>query len=437
MWKWLLGTLLLFALFCGGGGYFVAATETGQQLVSQLKPKTPTTEVRVETVSRGDLVRVVSAPGAVEPQTNVEISAQVSARIVALPFREGDQVKRGDVIVRLDSDDLVAALESSKAALRGEEARLEGSRAALAEAEAELGRVRELFDTKDVSKADLDAAEAAYLRALANVKAGEHAVEIAKAEIVRAEKNLEHAVITSPIDGVITRLDAEVGELVVIGTLNNPGSVIMEIADLSTMLVNARVDEANIAPVRAGQSAKVYINAYPDRVFTGRVQRLGLKQQVDTDGTGYFEAEILLDLEDGERLPAGLTANAEIEVQTLTDVVKVPSQAVLDRRIEDLPAPLIDAARAVAGSKAFARVVYVFADGKAQARPVEIGSSDLTHTVVLAGLQPGDRIITGPYRILVDLKHDMACTEQGAPAADAPTVAKAAGEETAKPDGGS
>lgn len=431
MWKWIVGSLVTLALLCGGGGFVVAGTEQGREFVKQFQPKTQATEVRLEEAARGDLIRVVSSPGSVEPKTHVEISAQVSARIVALPFREGDDVRKGDVVVRLDADDLAAAVESAKASLRGEEARLEGARAALAEAEADLGRVRELFDTKDVSKADLDTAEAVYLRAVANVKAGEHSVEIARSEIVRAEKNLEYAVIQSPIDGTITRLDAEVGELVVIGTLNNPGSVIMEIADLSTMLVKARVDESNIAPVREGQSAKIYINAYPDRVFKGTVERVGLKQAVDTDGTGYFETEILVHMEEGERLRSGLTANAEIEVQTLAGVIKVPSQAVLDRRVDDLPPAVAEAARAVAGNKAFARVVYLVENGKTVARPVSIGSSDLTHTVVLSGLSEGEKIITGPYRVLVDLKHDQAVVEQGAAAAakapDAPAAAPQTG----------
>src|ERR1043165_6601123 len=120
-------------------------------------------------VKRGKLAKIVSAPGSIEPKTKVQISAQVSAKITALPFREGDRVKNGDVVVRLDADDYIAALESAKASLKGEEARLEGIKADLAHAEAEWGRIKELFDTKDVSKSDLDSAEATRLRALSAV----------------------------------------------------------------------------------------------------------------------------------------------------------------------------------------------------------------------------------------------------------------------------
>jgi HlyD family secretion protein len=144
----MLGIFVILALMCGGGGFFLTSTDKGKELTKQFKPKEKQTEVRMEPVARGELIRLVSAPGAIEPKTKVQVSAQVSAKIIALPFREGDQVRKGDVVCRLDADDLLAALESTKAGLRGEEARLDGLKAELANAAAERQRARDLYEPR-------------------------------------------------------------------------------------------------------------------------------------------------------------------------------------------------------------------------------------------------------------------------------------------------
>jgi HlyD family secretion protein len=412
VWKWFLGIFVILALLCGGSGYFLSATDSGKELVKQFRPEEKPTEVRLAGVERGTLTRLVSAPGSIEPKTKVSIGAQVSAKIIALPFREGDEVKKGDVLVRLDSDDYVASLESAQAQLKGEEARLAGLRADLAEATLDRDRVRELFDTKDVSKADLDAAEARYLRARAGVDGGEHSIEIARANITRAKKNLEFCTIVSPMDGTITKLNNEVGEQV-LGTFNNIGTVVMEVANLDVMLMKAKVDEINIGPVKPGQRSRVYLNSRSSDPLTGAVEQVALHRELDRDGTGYVEVQILINMRPGEVLRTGLTGNAEIEVETFEDVLKVPSQAVLDRRVDELPKELVDSSPLIDKAKTFARVSYMVKDGKAVPVPVSIGSSDLTHTVIVAGLNEGDRIVAGPYRVLVGLKKDQKVVEEG------------------------
>lgn len=412
MWKWLVAACAVVVVMFAALGFFFFGTAQGRQLVESLKPRERPTEVRLATVERGNLVRIVSAPGTIEPKTKVQIGAQVSARIIALPFREGDTVKKGDVLVRLDADDYLASLASAQASLKGDEARLAGSKASLVEARLERDRVRELYDTKDVSKAELDAAESVYLRAESNVLAGEHSIEVAQANITRAKKNLEFTTIVSPMDGTITKLNNEVGEQV-LGTFNNVGTIILEVAELGVMLMKAKVDESNIEPVKPGQRARVYVNAFPDRVFEGTVERVELHRQLDRDGTGFIEAEILVTQKEGDLLRTGTTGNTEIEVETFRDVMKVPSQAVLDRRVDELPKAVVDAGVNLDKDKVFARVVYRIEEGKAKPVPVQIGSSDLTHTVILAGLTEGERVITGPYRILVNLKNDQKVAEEG------------------------
>ncbi len=406
----LLTAFVLLVVVLLVAGPIVAQSDFVKEIIA--KNKDNRTKVRIASIERGDLIRTINAPGTIEPESMVDISAQVSARIIALPFEEGDQVRQGDVIVRLDDRDLAAALDAAKARARGEEARLAGAEADLAEARAELTRQQGLYETKDISLAALESSEARYKRAESNLAQIYESIEIAKAQIRQAEKDLDNTVITSPIEGVITLLNADVGELVVIGTLNNPGSIIMQIADLSKILVRTRVDESNVALVSEGQEATVYLNAYPDKQFGGKVQFMKLQREVWRDGSGYVQAEVLLDDLAGERLYNGLTANVDISVQTLADVLKVPSQAVVDRRIEDLPDEVVQNNPLVDLSKTFTRVVYVFENGKALARPVKIGSSDLTDTVVLAGLTEGDRVIVGPFSVLRELKHNTGVVDR-------------------------
>jgi HlyD family secretion protein len=411
----MLGGVLALSVVIGGGVFFMSATEQGRKLATKFKPKEKVTEVRLEALERGDLVRMVSAPGTIEPRTRVQISAQVSARIIALPFREGDDVKEGDVVVRLDADEYIAQLQSAQASLKGEEARLAGYRAELASARAEFNRVRGLFETKDVSKATMDVAEAAFLRAQAAVQAGEHSIEIAQANIARAQKNLDLTTIRAPMDGTIIKRSAEVGEQV-LGTFNNAGSVIMEIADLDHMILKAKIDEVNIVPVRVGQPAKITINGYRDRTFSGTVELVGLKKEIDRDGTGHFLTEIVIEHSREDALRSGLTANVDIQVQTFAAVLKAPSQAVVDRRVDELPKELVAGAGAggsIDRNKVFARVVYTVNEGMAKAVPVSIGTSDLTHTVIISGLGEGEQIITGPYRVLVNLKDGQKVAEEG------------------------
>lgn len=416
MVKWLIGiAIALVVIFTGlgVGGYFFANSQQGKDLIAKFKPGAKAREVRFALIERGDLVRTVSAPGIIEPETNVKISAQVSARIEALPFRPGDEVRKGDVVCRLDAVDLKARLDASKARLQATRAQMGGAEANLSSTLSEFGRARELFDAGDTPKSDLERAEATYFQAKSAFERLQAEIIGAEAEVVSAQKDLENAIITSPIDGIMTTLNSEVGELVVVGTLNTPGSVIMEIANLSKMLLKAQVDEANIKPVKPGQRARIYTTFDAEGELWGRVQRINLKREVNpADGTGYFEVEILVEVPEGERLLSGLTANTEIEVETFADVLKVPSQSVLDRRIDELPRTITDGNPNIDATKTFARVLFVEREGKAIAQPVQVGPSDLTHTVILAGAEAGTRVVAGPYRELTTLTHDAPIVDE-------------------------
>lgn len=378
-------------------------------LRERLTPKAEPTRVIVEAARKGDLLRTINAPGAIEPKQMVQISAEVSARIMALPFAEGDAVREGDVICRLDSEDLQARLDAAESRLRSQESQLDGARAELELAKLELGRVQELLDTGDVAKSEFDSARARVLQGESSVAVIEAGIEAARADVRAARRDLENAVITSPITGRIVNLPVEVGETV-LGTFNNQGSLIMEIADLGTMMMQARIDETSVGLVGEGQRADVRLLAYGDRVFEGVVERVGLQRRIFSDGTSYVQAEILVTQSEDDLLRTGLTANADIHVETVRDAIIVPSQAVLDRRVEALPARVRESSL-VDRLRTFATVVYVLEGGVARARPVRAGVSDLTDTVILEGLEEGDPVIVGPFRVLRDLDDGKAVTE--------------------------
>jgi HlyD family secretion protein len=401
-----------------------------------LSSKESGTEVRTEAVRRGILIETVSAPGEIEPNTKVDISAEVSARILELPFREGAEVKRGDLIVRLDDSDLRARLDAAKARREGEQFRLEAERArlagpqhSLANARTTLDRQRALFETGDVSRQALDDAinrveelEAQVEAGVRNISVIESSVAAAAADIGQVEELTAKTIMRSPIDGTMTLLNAEVGELVVVGTMNNAGTVILTIADLTRMRLDAKVPEASIARVAAGQPAEVRINAYPGRVFRGVVERVALQRSLDRDGTGYFKVEVMLEL-DGERILSGLAANVEIEVSE-RDGLLVPSQAIVDVDVEALPeevsaSPLVDRrSRSVTA-------VFVVRDGKAMLTPVSIGPSNLVETLVLEGVEEGEVVVTGPYKALEKLEHGAAVKPRESATEAAPAVAAA------------
>ena len=397
------------------------------------------TVVRVEKVARGDLVEFVSASGEVEPKTKVSISARVAARIAEIPFREGAKVKAGDVLVKFDDKDLRAALDSVKARyaaeeaqitvsdqrIRSQDAQLTSQRIQLADAERDLRRQAQLLSTRDVSQSVVDTAQARVDNLKAQIMAAEqslvadksglivlrHNLDAANAEIQRAEDNLSYATIESPIDGIVTKVEAEVGELALMGTMNNPGTVLLNVADLSRILLVAHVDEASIAQIEIGQKAKVRMQAYGDEVFEGVVDKMALKNTEERlTNTKYFEVEILLKT-DGRRIPSGLNGDAEIETKRLENVLKVPSQSVVGRQIETLP-PEARNSPEVDQKKTIASVVYRYVDGKAVVTPVTVGSSDVTHTVVKSGLKENDQVVTGPYKVLENIQHDWRVSDE-------------------------
>ncbi|MHC5113406.1 MAG: efflux RND transporter periplasmic adaptor subunit [Planctomycetota bacterium] len=404
------------------GGALLAGPQLRESL-SKFKPEPARTKVRAEPANADRLVETVSAPGEIEPHTRVELRAEVSARILELPFREGDEVRKDDIICKLDDRDLTATLVRATAQrdgeqfrLRADKARLEGLVSTLNFAKKELDRMQSLYDTGDVSGREMENAMERVQDLDASLEATKYSISVvesslaaAEAEIERARDGLNKTIIVAPMDGEITLLDAEVGE-VVTGSITNPGTVIMTIADRSRMIMKAQISESDIANLEVGQRAKIYINAYPDDVFSGTVTIIALQRSGNADGTGFFEAEIEIDLR-GQRIRSGHVANADVEIKTHEGIV-VPYQSIVARELDGLPdavrdSPVIDQ------TKSKVNVVYRVVDGKAVCTPIKAGSSDLTHRVVLDGLEEGEQVVTGPFKVLESIAHDQALTIEG------------------------
>ena len=402
------------------------------------------TVVRMDKAQRGELIEFVSAPGEIEPRINVEMSAKVSARITELPYEEGDIVTKGNpnanppipasVLVRLDDKDLqsrllsaeasyaaqAAQLEVEKARISSQQATLVGLDASLKQAQRDLERQKGLLESQDISQSTYDQTKLRFDELMSqydstkhtlnaaelNLVVMEHNLEAAGAGVTQANEALSYTTITSPIDGVITRINAEVGEVVIFGTMNNPGTVILEVADLSTMLLVAQVDEADVGKLAVGQKAKVFVQTFPDEEFKGVVDSIALTHRISTStATKYFRTEILLE-GDVKKLFSGLTAHVDIETTKHENVLNVPSHAVLGRPIDNLPLEIRENNPEVDKEKTFTPVVYRCIDGKAVVTPVKIGPSNLTHTVILSGITEDDTIIVGPYKELESLSHD-------------------------------
>ena len=248
------------------------------------------------------------------------------------------------------------------------------------------------------------------------LQALDHRLQAADAEIAQAEEKLRHTRIASPIDGVITRLNAEVGELVVTGTMNNPGTVILEVADMSRMLVVSDIDEADVGSVSRGQRVSVRVRAHPHEEFAGTVESIALAssqgiRQISDFQSKQFRVEILLAPTD-KQLYSGMSAEVDIQTRHHENVLKIPSQAVLGRRVDELPGEVRENNSNIDERKTFATVAYRCNDGKALATPIKIGPSDDTHTIILAGLNEADRVIVGPYKVLEKLKHEQKVKDE-------------------------
>jgi HlyD family secretion protein len=367
--------------------------------------------VVTEKAQRRNLTEVVTGSGKLQPVVQVKISSEVAGEIIELPVKEGQRVKKGDLLVKVRPDLYQAALKSQEASLKSAQADLLTAEANARKADAEFKRGYELFTKKLVSDSIFDDIRTASEVAKANAAASAQRIEMARASLKRAEEDLLKTAIYSPIDGTVSKLNSELGERVS-GTGMMAGTEIMTVADLGEMEARIEVGEIDVVMIQPGFKAKLDVDSFKDRKFDGLVTQVAKSAKTAAAGTQQestkFEVRIRM-ADKGIFLP-GMSATADIETRYRTNVVSVPIQAVTTR----LPKGAKEAAAVVteeekgqieylAGKKARdgtkpMEVVFIKDGTKAKMVPVKRGISDDAHYEILEGLNEGQEVITGSFK---------------------------------------
>jgi HlyD family secretion protein len=365
-------------------------------------------KVTVEKARRGDLVSTISASGEVKPKKNVNISAQIPGRIIKIGVVEGQEVKQGDFLLRLDSSQYEANAERDRAFIQSSRAEMIKTEATFLRSKSFYDRQKNLFDNQLISREQLDQAKTQLDIAEASVKAITFQIEQAQASLKSSLDNLAKTVFSAPIDGIITSLRIEEGEVAIIGTMNNPGTILMTIADLSVMEVEVEVDETDVVGAELGQTAEIRVDAFPERTFSGRVTEIGSSalQKTNLGSSTTQESKdfkVVVTLDDpAKELKPGLSASADIIVAEKKNVLSVPISALIVRERKKAEGE----ARPKSGKDDEEEGLYIIRDGRAKFLPVKKGIMGELVIEIVSGLEEGQDVITGPYEALRGLKDD-------------------------------
>ena len=396
-------------IFIGVGGFALVAI---MMIRAVTAGSGDTVDVRSEAVELRDLAARVSATGHIEPKTSVDISADVSGRIVELTVEEGDDVDEGELLLVIDDARFRAALQRAEASLAEAMAREAQALGNAGQALRDWERIRELKSSLPEMVTDTEF-ETARTRAevqAAFQESARHGVEIARASVREAEDQLSKTVISAPMSGRVTRLNVERGETAVVGTMNNPGSLLLTVSDLSVMEAVIEVDETDIPDISVGDSTIVRIDAFGDREFTGRVTTIGNsslrpRASLGSDQAIDFEVRIVLDDTDVE-LRTDLSATADVITDVRSQVVAIPIIALtlLDaEEFEAIPNENSEQQSLDAGNDDDVEGVFVIEDGLARFRPVDVGIAGDSYFEVLSGLDEGVMIVSGTFQVIREL----------------------------------
>lgn len=408
---------LLIGLLLAGvvAGLFVlngaARRPDGSSMLNVAKPFSMDVETAAPQAT--EIVRTVQAPGDVEAYDEVDISSELVSKIVEMPVASGSEVQKDDLLCRLDDAEYRARVLSAEANVAKLKAMVRQAEADFAKADRDFQRCMGFAEQGSASSIELADYHTRQIGAEAVLEMRRQELIEAEAMLQSAREDLAKTVITAPISGVISQLFAKQGEVVVTGTMNNPGTRIMVVSDLSKMIVRCRVDEGDAPLVEPDQPARIYLQSNTRRSVPGRVL------SVATGGTKVtgrdvvtFEALVLIEGGDeSESVKPGMTANVEIEVDRRSDALTVPVEAVVYRKRRDLPEELVkaydervggDVEAAETGAQ-YVKLIFCIADDKAHARLVETGISDTQRVEIVGGLSAGEQVVTGPYRSLDQL----------------------------------
>ena len=377
-------------------------------------------EVETAIVKEITLTETVSATGKVQPEVEVKISSEVSGEIIALPIKEGQSIKKGDLLVRINPDLYESGINRSQASLSTTKAGLNQSEAQLKEAKANYDRNKKLFEKGVISKAEWDKIVSAYEVAQAAKQSAYYNVQSASADVTEARDNLNRTTIYAPVDGTISKLDAELGERVV-GTQQMAGTEILRVANLNNMEVEVDVNENDIVKIEIGDPADIEVDAYLKRQFKGIVTGISNSAASDTqtaDQVTNFKVKVRIlpesyaDMTKGKPsnfspFRPGMTATVDIITEKKVNILAVPISAVVVKSdttsvkkdvIRELEEKEKERETGVAQEKF--ECVFVKVGDKAVLRPITTGIQDDTNIEVVKGLKKGDEVIIGPYNVV-------------------------------------
>jgi HlyD family secretion protein len=400
--------LIIIAL---GGGVVAWTYAKGQK---------KSVEVRIEPVERRDLIASVTASGQVEPHTKVDISSDITGKIIDLGVKEGQWVKVGDFLLQIDPQNAQAAVEHAKAALASSQAQEAQTHANLTQANSSYTRSAAIKRTNPTLISD---EEIEQLKTTVNVdsalyQASQHDVDQAQASLHDAQTSLDKTRILAPMAGKITRLNVEQGETAIMGTLNKDAATLMTISDMSILETRVKVDETDVARIKIGDSSVVQIDAFPDTTFFGRVTKIsnssvaGSTTTASTDQAVDYEVTVQLLNTPAETRP-DFSTTAKIVTDKVKNALSVPIIALTVR--EDSAITNGDTAVGLGkarpakevGKRDVEGVFVVDTGGKVTFRPVKVGIAGEKHFEILDGLRPGERIVAGSYHAIRDLKDGM------------------------------
>ena len=398
-----------------GGVLLVVAAIGG---LTAMKGKNKAVEVRTEQVQARDLVASVTASGQVRPQTKVDLSSDITGKIVRLAVKEGQTVTQGQFLLQIDPQQQEAAVQRFEAALAS-------SRAQMAQAQANLLQAQKSYErTAAIKKANPQLISDENLEQLrtsvevneALYQSARHSVDQSSAAVRDARSSLGKTTIYAPMSGRVTRLNVENGETAIMGTLNKDAATLLTIADMSVLETKVKVDETDVARISLGDSAVIQIDAFPDTTFIGRVTKISnsavksaTQQQANADQAVDYEVTIQLLNTPSETRP-DFSATAKIITDSRRNALSIPIIALTVRENEALakedtavglgkPKP-----KKEVGKKDVEGVFVVGADNKVTFRPVRVGVAGEKHFEVLSGLKKGDRIVAGTYQAIRELK---------------------------------
>jgi HlyD family secretion protein len=388
-----------------GVGVLVIAGGAGAGFMSRRgKDVTAVTFAKVE---RTDLMSKVSANGRIDAKRKVDLSANVMGQVVNLAVREGDVVKRGEFLLQIDQKQLAASAEGAGAALRAVFSDRDAARATALAAEQDFQRAQKNYDQKISPLSDLERARSGRDSAKAAVLALEERIAQARANLAAARDTLSKTTMRAPMDGIVTALPVEEGEVAVIGTMNNPGTKLMTIADMSVVEAVMEVDETDIPAVKIGQQATVTVDAYPNKTFSGLVTEVGsspiARNGISVGGSEAINFEVKIQIENPPPgMRPGFSASAEIVTGTRSKVLAIPIQALV---VREKP-----------GSKSAKpqdeEGVFVHENGTVKFAPVKTGLSGDSSIEIVSGVAEGQQIVTGPFRALREIKDGSKVKEQ-------------------------